>query len=90
MKTVHLYIQTLFATLLSLGLLFVVAGTASAHTAHAKVLSATPAIGSTITQAPDKVTCDSKIRTENTNQVFIRYVSFFVHICIIESTRLNN
>jgi len=31
------------AVLLSLGLFFVVAGTASAHAAHAKVLSAVPA-----------------------------------------------
>ncbi len=58
MKTAHRFAQTLFAALLSLGLLFVVAGTVSAHTAHAKVLSATPAIGSTITQAPDKVTVE--------------------------------
>ena len=55
MKALHRFIPVLFATLLSLGLLFIVAGTVSAHTAHAKVLSATPAIGSTITQAPDKV-----------------------------------
>lgn len=58
MKTVHRFAHTLFAALLSLGLLFVVVGTVSAHTAHAKVLSATPAIGSTITQAPDKVTVE--------------------------------
>lgn len=58
MKTLHRYTHVLFATLLSLGLLLVVAGTVSAHTAHAKVLSATPAIGSTITQAPDKVTVE--------------------------------
>src|SRR5438045_273272 len=44
------------ATLLSLGLLLIVVGTASAHTAHAKVLSAIPAIGSTITRAPTNVT----------------------------------
>src|SRR6266487_6845240 len=56
MNTAHRFTQTLFAALLSLGLLFVVVGTVSAHTAHAKVLSATPAIGSTITQAPTKVT----------------------------------
>ena len=58
MKTVYHFAHTLFATLLSMGLLFVVAGTVSAHTAHAKVLSATPAIGSTIAQAPDKVTVE--------------------------------
>ncbi len=56
MRTSYRYIRLLAATLLSLGLLFVVVGTVSAHTAHAKVLSATPAIGSTITQAPTKVT----------------------------------
>ena len=56
MRTSHRYIRLLAATLLSLGLLFVVVGTVSAHPAHAKVLSATPAIGSTITQAPTKVT----------------------------------
>jgi copper resistance protein C len=55
MKALHRYTHVLFATLLSLGLLFIVAGTVSAHTAHAKVLSATPAMGSTIAQAPDKV-----------------------------------
>src|SRR5438270_11778611 len=56
MRISYRYIRLLAATLLSLGLLFVVVGTVSAHTAHAKVLSATPAIGSTITQAPTKVT----------------------------------
>ena len=53
------------ATLLSLGLLFVMATTASAHStvaahatvpAHARVYKAIPAIGSTITQAPTTVT----------------------------------
>src|ERR1051326_7782449 len=48
--------RLLAAMLLSSGLLFVVVGTVSAHIAHAKVLSATPDIGSTITQAPTKVT----------------------------------
>ena len=56
MRTSYRYIRLLAATLLSLGLLFVVVGTVSAHVAHAKVLSSTPAIGSTITQAPTKVT----------------------------------
>ena len=56
MRTSYRYIRLLGATLLGLGLLFVVVGTVSAHVAHAKVLSATPAIGSTITQAPSKVT----------------------------------
>src|SRR2546421_3878050 len=53
MKTLHRCTQALFAALLSMGLLFVVAGTVSAH---AKVLSATPAIGSTIAKAPTTVT----------------------------------
>ena len=47
------------ATLLSLGLLFVMAATASAHAtvpAHARVYKAIPAIGSTIAQAPTTVT----------------------------------
>jgi copper resistance protein C len=51
-------IHILVISLLSLGMLFLFAGTASAHTAHAKVLSATPAIGSTIAQAPDRVTVE--------------------------------
>ena len=51
--------------LLGLGLVFMIAGTASAHStaptrglepAHAKVYKAIPAIGSTITQAPTSVT----------------------------------
>ncbi|TMD68925.1 MAG: hypothetical protein E6I91_03455 [Chloroflexi bacterium] len=53
MKTMHRCTQALFAALLSMGMLFVVAGTASAH---AKVLSAIPAIGSTIAKAPPTVT----------------------------------
>src|SRR5437588_9305776 len=53
MKTLHRCTQALFAALLGMGLLFVVAGTVSAH---AKVLSATPAIGSTIAKAPTTVT----------------------------------
>ncbi len=53
MKRLHRCTLALFAALLSMGLLFVVAGTASAH---AKVLSATPAIGSTIAKAPTTVT----------------------------------
>jgi copper resistance protein C len=55
MKTPHRYTQVLFAALLSMGMLFVVAGTVSAH---AKVLSATPAIGSTIAKAPTTVTVE--------------------------------
>ena len=56
MRTSYRYLRLSGAALLGLGLLFVVVGTVSAHVAHAKVLSATPAIGSTIAQAPTKVT----------------------------------
>ncbi len=54
--------RILLAGLLSLGLLVIMVGTASAQTAqrtfpaHASVLNAIPAIGSTIAQAPTKVT----------------------------------
>ena len=56
MRTSYHCLRISAATLLSLGLLLIVVGTASAHTAHAKVLSAIPAIGSTITRAPTSVT----------------------------------
>ena len=56
MHTSYRCLRISAATLLSLGLLLIVVGTASAHTAHAKVLSAIPAIGSTITRAPTGVT----------------------------------
>jgi methionine-rich copper-binding protein CopC len=56
MRTTYRCLRISAATLLSLGLLLIVVGTASAHTAHAKVLSAIPAIGSTITRAPTSVT----------------------------------
>jgi copper resistance protein C len=59
MSTLHRRIQLLTASLLSLGIFLVMAGIVSAHAvypAHAKVLSAIPAIGSTVTQAPTKVT----------------------------------
>ncbi len=57
MSTLHRSTSITLATLMSLGLLcFFVVGTASAHIAHAKVTSATPAIGSTIAQAPTTVT----------------------------------
>src|SRR2546423_3871262 len=56
MRTSYRCLRISAATLLSLGLLLIVVGTASAHTAHAKVLSAIPAIGSTITRAPTNVT----------------------------------
>src|SRR5215470_7903249 len=59
MSTLHRHIKLLIATLLSLGLMLVMVGMASAHTsypAHAKVNKAIPAIGSTISQAPTTVT----------------------------------
>jgi copper resistance protein C len=55
MHTLNRFTRIVAAALFSLGLLFVIAGTVSAHPAHAKVLDATPAIGSTITQPPTKV-----------------------------------
>ncbi|HKF38141.1 MAG TPA: copper resistance protein CopC, partial [Ktedonobacteraceae bacterium] len=59
MSTLHRSIKLLIATLLSLGLMLVMVGIASAHTsypAHAKVYKAVPAIGSTVSQAPASVT----------------------------------
>ncbi len=59
MSTLYRRTQLLVATLLSLGLLGLMAGTASAHAAipaHAKVNKAIPAIGSTVSQAPTTVT----------------------------------
>lgn len=57
MSTLHHSRSIILATLMSLGLMcFFVVGAASAHTTHAKVTSATPAIGSTIAQAPTAVT----------------------------------
>ncbi len=65
MRTRHCSIHLPLATLLSLGLLFVIGGAASAYgnvsthvtvPAHAKVYKAIPAIGSTIAQAPTTVT----------------------------------
>src|SRR5262249_8497848 len=66
MCTSHRHMQHVsLATLLSLGFLFLMASTASAHStvasyttapAHAKVYKAIPAIGSTIAQAPTSVT----------------------------------
>jgi copper resistance protein C len=65
MRTRHRFIHLPLAALLSLGLLFVIGGTAAAHgsvpthatvPAHAKVYKAIPAIGSTIAQAPTAVT----------------------------------
>src|SRR5947209_4568581 len=62
MQKFHRYTQVFLATLLSLGLLAILVGVASAASAHAalpahaKVTQAIPAIGSTITQPPTKVT----------------------------------
>ena len=59
MRTFYRNLQLPFAALLSLGLLCLMAGTVSAHTAipaHAKVNKAIPAIGSTVSQAPTTVT----------------------------------
>ncbi len=56
MRTLSRTLQLLLAVMLSLGLLFSIVTTASAH---AKVLSATPGIGATITQAPTKVTVET-------------------------------
>jgi methionine-rich copper-binding protein CopC len=59
MSTLHQRVKLLIATLLSLGLMLVMVGMASAHTsypAHAKVYKAIPAIGSTVSQAPTTVT----------------------------------
>jgi copper resistance protein C len=59
MRTLQRRIQLLTATLLSLGLMLMMVGIASAHAtypAHAKVNKAIPAIGSTVSQAPTTVT----------------------------------
>src|SRR5882757_626430 len=49
----HRNLSILFALLLSMGLLFALAETASAH---AKVISSDPGIGATVASAPTKVT----------------------------------
>ncbi|HLX58482.1 MAG TPA: copper resistance protein CopC [Ktedonobacteraceae bacterium] len=62
MHSVRQQLRLLLTVLLGLSALFVISGTALAQTdhsqltAHASVLSAIPAIGSTITQAPTTVT----------------------------------
>jgi methionine-rich copper-binding protein CopC len=59
MRTLYHRRQLPLATLLSLCLLYLVSGIASAHAvvpAHAKVTKAIPAIGSTVSQAPSSVT----------------------------------
>ena len=67
MATTRGRIQLLFVTLLGSGMLVIMAGTALAHTllpTHAKVLTAVPAIGSTVAQAPTTVTVNT---AENIN-----------------------
>ena len=59
MRTFYHRLQLPFALLLSMGLLYLMTGTVSAHSTiptHAKVNKAIPAIGSTISQAPTTVT----------------------------------
>jgi methionine-rich copper-binding protein CopC len=59
MRTFYYRLQVPFALLLSMGLLYLMTGTVSAHSTiptHAKVNKAIPAIGSTISQAPTTVT----------------------------------
>jgi copper resistance protein C len=59
LRTWYHRLQLPIATLLSLGLLYLMTGTVLAHStiaAHAKVNKAIPAIGSTVSQAPTTVT----------------------------------
>jgi copper resistance protein C len=59
MRTLYYRLQLPFALMLSIGLLYFMTGTVSAHStipSHAKVYKAIPAIGSTITLAPTTVT----------------------------------
>src|ERR1700730_8120657 len=62
MRTLRQRLRLLFAGLLGLSALFMISGTALAHSnhpqfpAHASVLKAIPAIGSTVSQAPTTVT----------------------------------
>ena len=59
MRTLSYRLQLPFAFMLSMGLLYFMTGTVSAHStipAHAKVNKAIPAIGSTVSQAPTTVT----------------------------------
>jgi len=59
MRTLYNRLQLPFALMLSMGLLYFMTGTVSAHSTipeHAKVNKAIPAIGSTISQAPTVVT----------------------------------
>jgi copper resistance protein C len=59
MRTLSYRLQLPFALMLSMGMLYFMTGTVSAHStipAHAKVNKAIPAIGSTVSQAPTTVT----------------------------------
>ena len=59
MRSFYYRLQLPFTLLLSMGLLYIMTGTALAHSAipaHAKVNKAIPAIGSTISQVPTTVT----------------------------------
>jgi copper resistance protein C len=59
MRIVYYRLQLPFAFIISIGLLYCMTGTVSAHSiipAHAKVYKAIPAIGSTVSQAPTAVT----------------------------------
>jgi copper resistance protein C len=59
MRTFYHRLRLPLATVLSLCLLYLITGTASAHSVvptHAKVTKAIPAIGSTVSQAPTTVT----------------------------------
>jgi methionine-rich copper-binding protein CopC len=59
MRTLYYRLQLPLAFMLSMGLLYFMTGTVSAHStipSHAKVNKAIPAIGSTVSQAPTTVT----------------------------------
>ena len=59
MRILYYRLQLPFAIMLSMGLLYFMSGTVSAHSiipTHAKVNKAIPAIGSTVSQAPTAVT----------------------------------
>lgn len=59
MRILYYRLQLPFAIMLSMGLLYFLSGTVSAHSiipTHAKVNKAIPAIGSTVSQAPTAVT----------------------------------
>jgi copper resistance protein C len=59
MRILNYRLPLSFAIMISMGLLFIMSGTVSAHSiipTHAKVNKAIPAIGSTVSQAPTAVT----------------------------------